>query len=154
MAIKKVKENKILPSMNLCAKYTSNLEEFNTVSKAFGKLFSSKTLTKIDYSRIFEIFYEKLPVYKLNKNMEQHIKIVVEYVENGYPKNPDFAKLIPECLKSLTYYSYETLEGCVCSIREKLPECSTFVGVEVVKGMNFGYTLATEKDFKTLRSIV
>ena len=153
MAVKK-KETKKLPSMDLCTKYTSSLEEFNTVSKAFGKLFSSKTLTKMDYVRIFELFYEKLPVYKLNKNMEQFAKIVVEYVENGYPKNPDFAKLIPECLNMLTYYSYETVEGCICAIRAFLPECATFVGVEVVKGRRFGYTLLTEKDYQILRSLV
>ena len=86
--------------------------------------------------------------------MEQYTKIVVEYVENGYPKNPDFAKLIPECLTALTYYGYDTVAGCVCSIREKLPECAVFVGAEVLKGRHFGYTLATERDFQVLRSLV
>lgn len=153
MAVKK-RAVKVLPSMDLCTKFTSSLEEFNTVSKAFGALFSSKTLTKMDYVRIFEIFYEKLPVLKLNKNMVQYTHIVVEYVQNGYPKNPDFEKLIPECLSLLTHYSYDTVAGCVCAIREKLPECSTFVGAEVVKGRHFGYTLATERDYQVLRSLV
>ena len=87
MAVKK-RVVKVLPSMDLCTKFTSTFEEFNTVSKAFGALFWSKTVTNMDYVRIFEIFYEKLPVLKLNKNMVQYTHIVVEYVQNGIRRTP------------------------------------------------------------------
>ena len=145
---------KILPTMNDHLKHVKTAEEYNALSHALYNFFNSEVLTKNDYIFLVDLLHDKLPVYQLNGDLTQYKTIVLLYSNHNYPPCEDFARVIDGLLTSTPALNLNLLNYALFTLKEKLPRCTNFVGVEVLKGRTISLSDITQEELKTIKAIV
>ncbi len=146
---------KKLPGMNQHLQYIKTAEEYNAVNHALYNFFNSKILTKNDYIHLVNVLLEKLPVYKLNKSLENYITTVLTYAKYNYPSSDGFEEVISGLLRSTPQMSVVILEKALYTLKKVLPTCNEFVGVEALaEGMTISLSDITQEDLETIKKIL
>lgn len=144
---------KSLPSTNLFIERDTKEEDFNRLSAAFYHLFNSDMLTRRDYLHLLEVLCEKFPIYEQSGDIEKYKSIAVSYAEFGYPPNPDIRKVLTDFLDHIDALSPTVLRKAIYKIKEKVSDCSEFVGVEL-HARGFSLSPITEAELATIKSII
>lgn len=145
---------KRLPQMNDYIKNIKTGEEYNAISHTLYHFFNSETLTKADYIHLVDVMLDKFPVYEINKDITQYETLVLLHAQYNYPPCEDFSKVLHNALTSTPALSIQVLNNLLYVLKEKLPECNNFVGIEVCSCGNVSLNDVTDAEVKTIRSII
>lgn len=145
---------KKLPSMNDHLKYIKTAEEFNALSHALYHFFNSETLTKADYFHLVKVLIDKLPVYMKKRDLDQFENLVLIHAQFNYPPCEEFPTVVHGLLTATPALDLQILYYALYTLREKLPDCTEFVGVEVLSGRTISLRDITDAELKSIRAII
>ena len=144
---------KSLPVMNDHLKYVKTANEYNAVSHALYHFFNSRTLTRQDYVHLVDILLDKLPVYALKKDLESFKVLVLSFATFNYPACDDFEKVLNGLLTSTPTLDFNLLNNLLYTLKDKLPKCNYFVGIEVLSP-TISLNDITEKELASIKKII
>ena len=140
--------------MNNFLKFIQTADDFNAISHALYNFFNSATLTRNDYIHLVNVLTDKFPIYDLNGNLQEYKNTVLIHAQYNYPPCADYEKAILGLLTSTPPLSNLLLYRTLFGLREILPDCNDFVGVEVINGHSITSNSITQSELNSIKKIV